>query len=145
MLQVAPGQGDERQANKGAVNQEHGERSDVVDPFAQRQAAEPDPAQTEYERATDQRHAPFAVRHPGSAFADGVGDIGCDKHPAKRNDRDGQQPEIPRNDETGELVQAEFGPLVKTALERHEPIQVNDDGCLRNVKKQNGEQPKEEM
>ena len=47
--------------------------------------------------------------------------------------------------ESGKVVETEFRPLVKTALERHEAIQINDDRGLRNVKEQNREQPEKEM
>ena len=75
-------------------------------------------------------------------MAERVGKIGGDKHSAERNDGDGKQPQVPSDDETYELVEAEFGPLIKPSLQRHQAIQVNDDCGLRNVKKSDGEQPK---
>jgi len=102
-------------------------------------------AKTDDQRATDQRDAPFVVRHPGAGFADGVGEISRDEHSAQRDDRDGKEPEVPRHHETGELVEPEFGPLINSAFKRHPAIQINHDRRLRNVKEQNGEQPKEEV
>src|SRR5439155_9741105 len=52
---------------------------------------------------------------------------------------------IPGDDESGKLVEAELCPLINTTFERHEPIQINHDGSLRNVEEQNRKQPKEEM
>jgi hypothetical protein len=87
----------------------------------------------------------FIVWHPRRARADGVSEIGRREHSAQRDDRDGKKPEVPRHDETGELVEAEFRPLINAAFERHPPIQINHDRRLRNVEKQNGQQPKEKV
>ena len=51
-----------------------------------------------------------------------VGDVGRDKHSPKRDDGDGEQPEIPRHDEAGKFVESDFGPLIDAALKRHQAI-----------------------
>ena len=114
-------------------------------PFAKDQAANSGQAKTSNERATDQRDAPFIVRHPGRGVADRVGNIRGHEHPAKRDDCDGEQPEVPRHHKTGEVVETEFCPLINPAFKRHLAIQINDDRGLWNVKEHNGEQPKEKV
>ena len=85
------------------------------------------------------------MRHPSGAVADRVRDVGGHEHSAERNDHDRQQPQIPRNHEAGEVVKAELGLLINAAFERHPIAQINHHRGLRNVKKQNGEEPKEKV
>ena len=35
--------------------------------------------------------------------------------------------------------------MINAAFERHAVAEINDHGCLRNVEKENREQPEEEM
>src|SRR5205823_841796 len=106
-------------------------------------AANSSPTKTGDECATDERDAKLAVRHPNRT--DGIGEIGRHEHSAQSDHGDGEKPEIPRHHESGKLVETEFCPLVNTAFERHQAVQINHDRRLRNVKEQNREQPKEEM
>src|SRR5204862_3003985 len=82
---------------------------------------------------------------PRGGRTDCVRNVCCGKYAAERDHGDRKQPEIPRHDKSGELVEAELCPLINAALERHQPVQINNDRSLRNVKKQNRKQPKEQM
>ena len=145
-FQFAAREGEERQNNQRAINHEAWQSRRCCEPICLTRGREHDaqPRPTT-KAAADQRDAPFVVRHPGGAVADRVGDVRGDEHSAERDDGDRQQPEIPGHDESGELVEAELGPLIDAAFERHAAAQINDDGRLRNVEKQNREQPKEKM
>src|SRR5207249_2956764 len=103
------------------------------------------PAEAADQSRADQRDAPFAVRHPRSARTDRVRDVRGDEHSAECDDRYRKQPEIPGHNKSGELVEAELGPLINAAFKRHPIAQINHDRGLRNVKKQNGEEPKEKV
>ena len=80
-------------------------------------------------------------RHPGRAVADRVENIRRDHQTGRGHDADAEQPEIPRHDEAGEFVEAEFRPLIKSAFQRQNAIEVNDDGSDRQIKTNDGEQP----
>src|SRR5438477_6423261 len=119
-LQFAASEGEEGQNDQRTVNEKHGECADVVDPFAEGETAHATPAETEDECATYQGNTPFVVWHP--ALTERVGKVGGDEHSAESDDADGEQPQVPGDDEADELVEAEFGPLIKTSLQRHQAI-----------------------
>jgi hypothetical protein len=50
-------------------------------------------------------------------------------------------PQVPGDQESGEVVKAEFGPLVEAAFERHEAVEVDDDHRERDVEQDHREQP----
>ena len=103
------------------------------------------PLNPRFSQNLTQSPAPFCVRHPGEIGTQRIGNIRRGKHSTERDDGDGKEPQVPGDDKSRELIETELGPLINTAFERHPIAQVNDDGSLRNVKKQDGEQPKEKV
>ena len=77
--------------------------------------------------------------------ADGVGDVGGDGQALGRHEYDDVQPQIPADQESDEIVEAELGPLIESAFERHFTVEVDDDSGERSVEKQKCEEPENDL
>src|SRR5437667_427823 len=83
----------------------------------------------------------ISTERPMSRVSDGS----CAEHSTERYHRDREQQEIPCDHKSGELVEAQFSPLINTAFERYPVAEIHNDHRLGNVKKQDRQQPEEEL
>src|SRR2546423_1742264 len=140
-LQLAAPETHERQNDEGAVSGEHYDRPEIMEPLPERQTADAGRAESADEQAAHDHDAPFALTHPGAAFAERIRNIRRDEHAAEREHGDREQPLVPGHDESNELVEPELRPLIQTAFQRQAAIEINDDRALRDVEEHNREEP----
>src|SRR5207244_11190008 len=53
-----------------------------------------------------------------------------------------ENPEVPCHHERDEIIESNFGPLIKTAFQRRQAIDEDDYGSQRQIESDDGEQPK---
>ena len=67
--------------------------------------------------------------------------VGGNDETGASHDANAGQPKVPGDDKAGELVEAELGPLVEAAFERHDAVKINNNGGDRQIEKKDGEEP----
>src|ERR1700676_3438827 len=115
----------------------------VLKPLADREAEHGYGDEKRYERNRDREDEPFVAAQP--IEADGVGDISGYRHSLRRHEYDDVQPQIPADQEADEIVEAELGPLIEAAFERHGAVQMDHDGGERSVEKEQSQQPENDL
>src|SRR6185295_683618 len=88
---------------------------------------------------------PLALADPLRGLAEGVGDIRCSLKPGLRHQHHRIEPQVPGNQKSDALIEAELGPLIESPLQRHAPAQMNYDNRRRSVEENNGRQPEDYM
>src|SRR5256885_5059925 len=66
--------------------------------------------------------------HPVRARADGIGDVLFDYQADAGHHQNAEDPKIPRDQECDEIAKADFGPLIKSAFERSEAVEIDNHG-----------------
>ena len=87
-----------------------------MNPFAKAESANGDEDERGEQDAVERGDKDPAGWQPGRRRTERVGDVGSNDETGAGHDADAEQPEIPGNDESGELVEAELRPLVEAAL-----------------------------
>src|SRR5436305_867162 len=80
--------------------------------------------------------------HPVRARADGIGNVLFDYQADAGHDQNAKDPKIPRDQECDEIAKADFGPLIKSAFERSEAVEVDNHGRQRQIESRDRDQPK---
>ena len=105
--------------DEGGEDEQHGDAADVVDPFADVQAADGSDGDDEDDEADDGERGGLVFRQPGGARADEVGELGGDGVEDGGDDGDAVDPEVPGGEEAGEVAEGAAGPDVEAAFEGH--------------------------
>jgi len=112
---------------------EHGERgqhengADLVHPSADAESSNRQDHQCgEYGQA-DPYHEPARPREAFAVRSKNVAEVLRHLDPGLGGIEDGEEPEIPRDQEARQLTESEFGPLIQSPFEGIGPIEVNDD------------------
>ena len=58
---------------------------------------------------------------------------------------DREDPQVPRDDEPHELVEAELRPLIQSAFERHDLVEPDGDTRRREVEERDGDEPEDDV
>src|ERR1044071_2062930 len=83
--------------------------------------------------------------HPIGAGANRVSDVLLDDQTNAGHHEDAEDPKIPRDEKCQKISEADLCPLIKSAFERREAIQVNDDGSEGQIESNNGDQPERHL
>ena len=133
---------DEWQRNQHDERQQQHRAASVVQPLRHAEADDrEDHQRAEHERVRHQDERPVA-HHPGGARTNGVRKVRGDEQPERREEHDGEQPQIPRHQKRRQLAELDARPLIQAALERHSLREVDDHRRLRQVEQQHGGEPK---
>ena len=86
------------------------------------------------------------LRHQiGDPGPEDVAGILGELQPDVRHVQNGEQPQVPGDDEPDELVEAELGPLVEAALERHRSSEPDRDDRGGQVEQEDGNEPEDDV
>ena len=92
-----------------------------------------------------ERRVPAAPRDAAGLGAQQVRQVPRDHDVERRHDHDREHPQVPRDEKSDELAERRLRPLIQPALERHAAVEVDDDGRLREVEREDREQPEHEV
>src|SRR5262249_47306559 len=136
MREFAGRSGEKRQKNERDVNKKKKRPASVMDPFAGAQSANRNQQHCPDQNAIEHTNKYSMAWHPGSTGTNRVVETGSNDQSRPGHNRDPEQPKIPCDDETGELVETELRPLVESPFERKDSIQKNDHPCEWEIKKE---------
>ncbi|OLD16706.1 MAG: hypothetical protein AUJ01_10115 [Acidobacteria bacterium 13_1_40CM_3_65_5] len=124
---------------------EHQRTARLVHPLADAEAENREPHERAEEARADQRNDRLAGRQRIGALSDDVRDVLRRLQTRLRRVEDGEQPQVPRDEKSRQLVEPELGPLIQPAFERHQPIEVDDDDGRRHVEEHHREEPEHDV
>ena len=136
---------EERQQDQNAEDRDHEHAAGVLDPLPDRQADEGQQGEQRDSERGCQGYKPRAGSHPRRTRAERVRQVGRDREAQLGREQDHVQPQIPGDHEPDGLVEAEFRPLVQSALEWHQLVEPDDHGRQRQVKQHDREQPQHDV
>ena len=87
----------------------------------------------------------FCAVNAGDARSEDVAEVLRELQSDVRHVQDREQPEVPGDDEADRLVEAELGPLIEAALERHRAVEPHGDDRRRHVEQRDGDQPEDDV
>ena len=134
-----------RQGEKRGERGEHQQGAGGVDPLAHAEPENGHHDERRHQRHAHQQHEPVAAGEPLAARPEDVDDVLRDLQSRVGGIEDGEQPQVPRDEEPGQLVEPELRPLVQAALERHQAIQVDDDDRRRDVEEHDRREPEDDV
>ena len=73
--------------------------------------------------------------HPVRPWTDCISNILLDDQADAGHHQDAEYPKIPGDQKRDEIIERHLGPLIKSAFERREAIQVDDDGSQWQVER----------
>jgi hypothetical protein len=115
--------------------------SDVVHPLSKTQSARSSHGHARYKQKADERDTRRALSH--LCHSKGVREIGGDYQPGAGQNRYSEDEEVPPDHERCKVVESDLGPLIETALERHQAIEKDYGGGKRKVERDDREDPED--
>ena len=118
--------GPERQHDERGVDDEDGDAADVVNPFAEFEAANRCGGDGENDSGDDKERDEMVFRQPRRDGTDEVGQFGGDSVEDGCGDSDAVEPEVPCGHEAAEIAERGARPDVEAAFERHLAVEIDD-------------------
>ena len=137
--------GPEGQDDERGVGDQDRDAADVVDPFAEFEAAKSGSRDGEYEDANDGKRREVVLRKPRGGGADEVGELGGDRVEDRGGDGDAVEPEVPRGHKAAEVAEGPAGPDVEAAFERHLAVEIDDGDGHGEVEEDHGRDPRKSL
>ncbi len=144
MQGTAPQRPDGERQQNGVSQQDH-DAAGVVQPFAEVESADGDQGDGGQHHSGDGEGGGLAAGHPGAGGPEHVRNVGGDLENDGAHAHYGVHPEVPGGEEAGHFAEAGFGPLIEAAFERHEAIEMDDDGGQGQVEHEHGREPEDHV
>ena len=130
-------------AEQDRVGQEDHDAAGVVEPLADVEAAYRDRGDGHHDASGEEQGGPAAGGEPVPRGAEHECEVGRDDKDDGADDDHGVDPEVPGDEEAGHLAEALSGPLIESAFQGHQAIEVDDDGGEGQVEREHGYEPED--
>ena len=131
----------ERKDDQCAIDDEDGDSADVVDPFAEFEAADGGGSDGKDDRGDDGEGGEVVFRKPCGGGADEVRELGGNGVEDRGGDGDAVEPEIPGGHEAAEIAECGACPDVEAAFKGHLAVEVDDGYRHGQVEEDHGGDP----
>ena len=129
MWKRVPGDGNERQDDQCREDHQHDCAASVVNPFAHAEADYRNVNEQRDHADTGERDHEFVRRDPGAARPKRISNVRRELQAGFGGVGHGEEPEIPSDEKSDCFIESKLRPLIQTAFEWHQAIEVNDDDC----------------
>ena len=131
-----------RQQDQSGEGYHQHDPAGVVHPLAYTQTSDRGDDHSQNQNAANERDEPLAASHPSGAGSERIRNIRRYYQTNARSNQNREHPKIPRDQERNEIAEGCFGPLVESALERQQAVEIDHYRCQREIERYDCQQPK---